>query len=580
MLKHFEKLQTPLKAVNKYSTLDDQRQRFLRAGWLRVEVQTLWDYWQCKINLEQKRALDVTEPFDEWEEFALFASHYFLLIAHSTGPMTAARFSANQESLSTSCVDLAETRNPLNRGQRRFGAAIEVENGHVVFQGGMGPKGRLGDWDVYKAKDCTTYLKTRPPQAAYVCHTITRVGPDSFLLVGGRTSPDNANPNCWLIKGGSREMTGSLHPARYRHSAVRVRASRSDEPGVLVFGGKTGSGIILSDWMLWTRAHEWRKLIVVGEHVGARFGAAMATSPHSAAKGILLGGMSEDGKIYKELWEWELDFDNLTVVCRLASPENNPKASDMVHRFGASIVPFSSSYILVGGITNRQILEQAHQILLIPEDLNLERGQTVHHIHPGLFVGAGVTCTEGGQVLIVGGGAVCFSFGAFWNESYYTLQERQDTSIWAPRIWEFSEFPNEELGKAVVNDKQNASGPNVKKIPRQRVERLEDFENILARREPVIIEGLNLGRCTHLWTLEYLRDRIGAEREVSDLTESLQYNALLTRALGRRSFINYERNGFQEKEFQIHHSDLLRLFAINRERRNVLLTITIRLTAC
>ena len=43
MLQHFEKLQTPLKAIHVYPKLSDQERRFREAGWVSASARNLWD---------------------------------------------------------------------------------------------------------------------------------------------------------------------------------------------------------------------------------------------------------------------------------------------------------------------------------------------------------------------------------------------------------------------------------------------------------------------------------------------------------------------------------------------------------
>lgn len=82
MLAHFEKLRTPLRAIGR---MDQMKDRFAAAGFPEpgIDIRTLWELWSDPtfLSAEQRRALDRVEPFDEWEEFALFGSHYFLLVA-------------------------------------------------------------------------------------------------------------------------------------------------------------------------------------------------------------------------------------------------------------------------------------------------------------------------------------------------------------------------------------------------------------------------------------------------------------------------------------------------------------------
>ncbi len=86
MIKHFDKLQTPLRSIHKYKTLKDQHDRFVKAGWPIPSAQSLWEIWSSPrfLSQEERSALDVIEPFDEWEEYGLFAAHYFLLIARKS----------------------------------------------------------------------------------------------------------------------------------------------------------------------------------------------------------------------------------------------------------------------------------------------------------------------------------------------------------------------------------------------------------------------------------------------------------------------------------------------------------------
>jgi len=51
-------------------------------------------------------------------------------------------------------------------------------------------------------------------------------------------------------------------------------------------------------------------------------------------------------------------------------------------------------------------------------------------------------------------------------------------------------------------------------VPRMKICSSTDFDHILRSAKPVILEGLNLGPCTDVWTSSYLKEQIGAEREV------------------------------------------------------------------
>ena len=51
-------------------------------------------------------------------------------------------------------------------------------------------------------------------------------------------------------------------------------------------------------------------------------------------------------------------------------------------------------------------------------------------------------------------------------------------------------------------------------IPRVRVISREQFDRILKAAKPAILEGLDFGPCVKDWTIDHLKQKIGADREV------------------------------------------------------------------
>ncbi|RFU76162.1 leucine carboxyl methyltransferase [Trichoderma arundinaceum] len=86
MLSHFVKLGTPLRSIERYPTVESQISRFQEHGWPHVEIKDLWQAWSSEqfVSDSERIALDDVEPFDEWEEFILFARHYFILHASTS----------------------------------------------------------------------------------------------------------------------------------------------------------------------------------------------------------------------------------------------------------------------------------------------------------------------------------------------------------------------------------------------------------------------------------------------------------------------------------------------------------------
>ena len=123
------------------------------------------------------------------------------------------------------------------------------------------------------------------------------------------------------------------------------------------------------------------------------------------------------------------------------------------------------------------------------------------------------------RLLILGGGATCFSFGTFWSSSYEIVPQDADgrpkwhlaTSKAADPIVAQSPKPQ---SSSYQPDTQNTPSNMLTKIPRARIQNATDFEAIRRQAQPVILEKLGIGRCTEHWTPDYLRDQVGADRKV------------------------------------------------------------------
>lgn len=147
-----------------------------------------------------------------------------------------------------------------------------------------------------------------------------------------------------------------------------------------------------------------------------------------------------------------------------------------------------------------------------------------------LLVGCSVASSRN-SLVIMGGGAVCFSFGTFWNTRCFSLRifasqrEPLQTGEFNPcqgtsELWKYLDTVD-SLSAKVPNHKSNiitASAMQVSKIttvPRRVVASAAAFAAIVCAARPVIIGNLDLGRCTEVWTSRYLKERIGHARKVS-----------------------------------------------------------------
>ncbi|TKX21982.1 cupin-like domain-containing protein 4 [Elsinoe australis] len=548
MLKHFRKLRTPLHAIG---TLATMRDRFEAAGWPSegVDLKTLWELWSNDdfVTPTERRSLDKVEPFDEWEEFALFGSHYFLLRAtnnvdhdndEEAKPGDIGRAASTEESCSRT-LNAEIISGPST--SRRFAAAVRIPGAleqdilrtplqGVAHLGGLGTRERLKSGDIYQepAHDLHSTEKdqggaprretaTLPDlPSATMCHTITSLGGPAALLVGGRASPDKASNACFILQDGVWEAAHNLPVGRFRHCAVHIDKTdgmSQNKSTVLVYGGKTSQGDVLDDWLLYDFNSGWQRLEVTGENPEPRFGAAMSVDG-TGGGGWLSGGMSDDGTVIADCWLWNLDSSDNTIRVHCQRKRDfGTQRNAMSHalfRFGAQIARCGSDLLLIGGISGGKMLDRDNEIVLLDDGI----GVTANWSQRPLLVGFSAQSYEGG-LLMLGGGATCFSFGTFWSQSQNLTLDNLERRTWS--VMETSTLPFRESTRNLEPtppEKLMGEHGNSIDILRRTIATATDFQSILLASQPVILEKLDLGICTKQWTTTYLKEKIGTDRSV------------------------------------------------------------------
>jgi tRNA wybutosine-synthesizing protein 4 len=558
MLSHFDKLQASINAVKLHSSLNQQAARFHHAGWpTLIMARNLWNLWSDDAFTPPtlRRGLNVIEPFDEWEEFALFGGHYFLLVASNAEQRRPAESIHGETTTTIECSKSADAVTlqtlKLSGGgamtPRRFTAAFAFEKDSVAFHGGQGTQARLADMDTLMREDHNGDRPIQPCDllpAARMCHTITSMRNGEAMLVGGRGSPTQAYADCWLFHHGAWTRVDDLVPARYRHSAVAITlgSGESQVHGVLVFGGKASDGTVLGAehyCALWTANNGWHSIPVDGPRPSARFAAAISTIDSAQDWGLLTGGADESGVVVQDaVWEWSvsatptfrLNFKDRTNDLR-SSLENSACA-----RIGASLVPWKNSLLLIGGVSQKHIHSLSDDFLLLTcKDTKIEVDHpSVQALPPTawpLLVGVGAVSTSRGEIVVAGGGAVCFSMGSYWNQDPIVILPgmAQGASSWRRAVPSQTGGTAGTEGTTQANttqttsksrqqkasvEKKPATAARTTEIARVRIQSSDDFAKLAASLKPAIIEGLDIGPCTDLWTLDYLKEKLGLEREL------------------------------------------------------------------
>jgi tRNA wybutosine-synthesizing protein 4 len=196
-----------------------------------------------------------------------------------------------------------------------------------------------------------------------------------------------------------------------------------------------------------------------------------------------------------------------------------------VARFGASAVNHQGLTWIVGGIVKSGILTESTEVCVVDSQAKVCRAvlsRPSNFAPRPLLIGSSVVST-GSSLLVVGGSAVCFSFGTAWNNGCYTLRMLDNTgkcasqkSAGSPiRHWRFLHTVAAPKPTSLPIDMPFQTSVNsMIDTPRMKVGSSVDFDQILRSARPVILEGLDLGPCTNLWTSNYLKEHVGADREV------------------------------------------------------------------
>ncbi|KAI1780584.1 LCM-domain-containing protein [Hypoxylon cercidicola] len=566
MLSHFEKLKTPLKSVFTYPDLQAQQTRFADRGWSHVDVSSLWQIWSNDrwLSADERRRLDAIEPFDEWEEFALFASHYCVVIAKAypgsiasiaTTPVHSKLIRGFQ---TTEIFEGEVTSRDYSgtRGQRRFGAALKLKNhmGHDFLANtfGLGTNSRLRSCDLYtkefRFEDITAH-HTGP--SGRMCHTVTDLGDHGSLLTGGRTSPSNALRDCWLFNKNvdNWQPVEDLPVPLYRHAITRLGYSSL----ALLVGGKSDQSTIFDGCLLYQPGVGWLECEILGPATYMPvFGGLLVCDPHTGRPmtehgvvvghefyGVLAGGISQNGTVANQTLEWALvlpnnskptiSFTNLCPGSSNPTTRTDDEFVELVNRFGASGFVSPEGYIsVVGGIIANDIVTQDLDVLMLGAFGQSRPYRILASCCLGLtprplLIGVSTEMIDG-QIVIMGGGATCFSMGTYWNPGCYTapydpefITGKKTRSPCHAGSWTFSKVVEvtEQTERQRAYDLRGNDRAAVKiDIPRLQVNTADAFLAILKAGKPVIIEASKLGCCTQTWSSEYIVEQLGPDREV------------------------------------------------------------------
>ncbi|XP_073987313.1 tRNA wybutosine-synthesizing protein 4-like isoform X2 [Rhodnius prolixus] len=453
MITHFNKIQSPLKSVQKHKTIQQQIQRYLSCGWDWCDgvsaIDMILKMWPAEI-LWQKLN---TEPFDEFEEWHLKCCHYALIVATTTdySPIWknfTSRFGRISSVIKTN-PPLIEWSEVLDTSVVRYGhACINLNENEVLIIGGFGNKAgkhsRMNTVLSMSFTDCSVKdlhpakLINKQEQPKWDCMypTCTKINDNEFVLYGGRTSPYNpVNSKPWFCKvNWNQEKRScaivpvevgtsdrSLEPvARWRHSAALIGPGK-----VLVYGGLSPGLKVLGDlWLLEISINSNSKIALSWTLITSLDKTTETSIPppsfsHSAAVHnstmYISGGFNDSLLPLDHLWAYHLSSGWRKIT---TAPNMKPRYGHTSH------ITSDNKLILLGGVNINHLDQPALSIVclntytvseykIVP--CNPEAPILMIHNHISIYK------EEENSIYIIGGGGNCFSFGTHFNTNVARL---------------------------------------------------------------------------------------------------------------------------------------------------------------
>ncbi|XP_019630266.1 PREDICTED: tRNA wybutosine-synthesizing protein 4-like [Branchiostoma belcheri] len=458
MQNHFKKLGTPLMNIQRYRTLDAQRQRYLDLGWTCVSATDMNHFHNTLIPREEKLRVDSIEVFDEFEEWHLKCSHYAVVCAFkgsTVSPLSETVFPdtkpTSSESLPSQDIQqqdmcLSWKNESFGSGSvKRFGhASADLTGGKIITFGGFGERGnqhtRLSLVQLLDVANgsCLPVEPVGKELGPLLFHTACAVSHNTVVVFGGRTSPykpkgellqlkvtpklhpDTDQEASWLYDWESVPCTGDSPCPRWRHSTSLV--SIEGKKYLLVFGGRTATDAVLGDThVLSLDKLEWLQVHLSGNPPSPRHSHSCATWNDQV---IIAGGLCENlqpsGAVHLATCTAEPQGQVTVTWAEVeVTPPLTPRYSHTSHVYGNSL-------ILVGGVnpesnyppglTVVDMVSGMWKDYAFPE-CTLERPIMVHN-HTSYLLSKD-------QLLIIGGGGNCFSFGTHLNNGPLTLDTSQ-----------------------------------------------------------------------------------------------------------------------------------------------------------
>ncbi|KAM3608030.1 uncharacterized protein V6R79_018072 [Siganus canaliculatus] len=436
MQDHFLKLNSTLHALRQYPDSAAQRQRFLDKGWEQCVCLDMNVFYLGLVPDEERRRVESLEPFDEYEEWHQKCSHYFILTA-CRGSLTAQTLLTHAPA--SPVPSIGPSWSPTVLSVRTLPVCLEglgmatcsVRQGQVLLTGGSSREGRGAVTRMLlRDQECWRSVVMEPAEdlGIRLYHTATSLPGGGVLVYGGRTSPLNpVRSLCRVtlehsgspgpVESKDQDMvklcveqlvcTGHTPPPRWRHTSTMV--CHNGEDFLFVFGGKTESEPALGDVnFLCLDEQRWTEVPVEGAAPEARH--SHAACPYQGGA-VVFGGLDRRGVPLGDTAVLTPNERGFTWERIETQPSPVPRYSHSAHVIGEKLVVVGGVWLHSDEVPGGAVISlSTHSCVEFRLDTTSVPWPLMLHSFCSELADA-----EEPELLLMGGGGNCFSFGTHFN---------------------------------------------------------------------------------------------------------------------------------------------------------------------
>uniref|UniRef100_A0A7N9AWE5 tRNA wybutosine-synthesizing protein 4 n=1 Tax=Mastacembelus armatus TaxID=205130 RepID=A0A7N9AWE5_9TELE len=440
MQDHFLKLNSALHALRQYPDTAAQTCRFLDEGWDQCVCLDMNDFYLGLVPEEERCRVESLEPFDEYEEWHQKCSHYFIL--------TASRGFSMEPSLLTPLMSISPRWSPQVLNVRMVPVSVEglgmastsMSPGRVLLTGGSSRGGRGAATRVLiRGQEGWRCVGVEPSVdlSVRLYHTVTALPGGGGVVYGGRSSPLNPvrglfkvtpDPGASSVSLGSEETvtlcveqmacTGDPPAPRWRHTASLISSQGKTRNFLFVFGGKNESEAALGDGhFLHLDLQHWTQIPVEGAAPEPRHSHSACSYQGGV---VVFGGLGRRGvplgdTVMLRPTERGFCWERIEV-----QPPPVPRYAHSAHVTGERLVVVGGVWLHSGAVPGVVVID-------LTACSSVEFGLDTSSVPWPLMLHSfcsELTDSRHPELLLVGGGGNCFSFGTHFNPQPVTVDLR------------------------------------------------------------------------------------------------------------------------------------------------------------